>query len=53
MTLGATPFSIYQTYTPDQIAYVVEDAGARIAIIEQAVPAACSRRARACPSSST
>src|SRR5215208_8221915 len=36
MTLGATPFSIYQTFTPDQIAYVVGDAGARLAIVEDA-----------------
>ena len=36
MTLGATPFSIYQTYAPNQIQYVVEDAGARIVVTEQA-----------------
>src|SRR5919205_2099265 len=36
MTLGATPFSIYQTYAPEQIRYVVSDAGARVAIIEGA-----------------
>src|SRR5215208_5127653 len=36
MTLGATPFSIYQTFTPDQIAYIVGDAGARLAIVEEA-----------------
>jgi long-chain acyl-CoA synthetase len=36
MTLGATPFSIYQTYAPNQIQYVVEDAGARIIVTEQA-----------------
>jgi len=36
MTLGATPFSIYQTYTPDQIAYVVGDAGATVVVTEQA-----------------
>src|SRR3954469_20413258 len=36
MTLGATPFSIYQTFSPDQIAYVVGDAGARVALIESA-----------------
>src|SRR3954471_21571086 len=36
MTLGATPFSIYQTYTPEQIQYVVDDSGARVAIVEQA-----------------
>ena len=36
MTLGATPFSIYQQFTPDQIAYVVGDAGAKVAIVEAA-----------------
>ena len=35
MTLGATPFSIYQTFTPAQIAYVVGDAEARVAIVEE------------------
>src|SRR5919109_2201453 len=35
MTLGAAPFSIYQTFTPEQIAYVVGDAGARLAIVEE------------------
>src|SRR5215218_1996894 len=35
MTLGATPFSIYQTFTPAQIDYVVGDAGARVAIVEE------------------
>src|SRR5215213_3423368 len=34
MTLGATPFSIYPTFTPQQIAYVVGDAEARVAIVE-------------------
>ena len=34
MTLGATPFSIYMTYAPEQIQYVVSDAAARVAIIE-------------------
>ena len=28
MTLGATPFSIYLTSSPEQIAYVLQDAGA-------------------------
>ncbi|MEO6496925.1 MAG: AMP-dependent synthetase/ligase [Solirubrobacteraceae bacterium] len=32
--IGATPFSIYMTYAPGQIAYVVGDAGARILITE-------------------
>jgi long-chain acyl-CoA synthetase len=35
MMLGATPFSIYNTYAPDQIAYVISDAGAKIIICEQ------------------
>jgi long-chain acyl-CoA synthetase len=34
--LGATPFSVYNTYTGDQIAYQVKDAGARIFVTEQA-----------------
>jgi long-subunit acyl-CoA synthetase (AMP-forming) len=36
VTLGATPFSIYLTSSPDQIAYTVGDAGARVAIVEEA-----------------
>ncbi len=36
VTAGGTPFSIYQTYTPDQIAYVVGDSGARVIITEMA-----------------
>jgi long-subunit acyl-CoA synthetase (AMP-forming) len=35
MTLGATPFSIYPTYTADQIQYVVSDAGAHVALIDE------------------
>jgi long-chain acyl-CoA synthetase len=35
MMLGAAPFSIYNTYAPNQIEYVVTDAGARILICEQ------------------
>jgi long-subunit acyl-CoA synthetase (AMP-forming) len=34
--LGATPFSIYLTSPPHEVAYLVRDAGARVAIIEQA-----------------
>lgn len=34
--LGATPFSIYNTYAPDQIGYQVGDAGARILVTEKA-----------------
>ena len=36
VSLGAVPFSIYQTLAPEQIQYVVSDAGARIAIVESA-----------------
>jgi long-chain acyl-CoA synthetase len=36
VTLGATPFSIYLTSAPDQVAYVVEDAGAEVMIVEAA-----------------
>jgi long-chain acyl-CoA synthetase len=39
MAAGATPFSIYVQYTPEQIAYVVGDAGARIVITEQRLAA--------------
>src|SRR3954471_2703940 len=30
MTLGATPFSLYQTLSPEQVQYVIADAGARV-----------------------
>jgi long-subunit acyl-CoA synthetase (AMP-forming) len=36
MHLGATPFSIYNTYSPEQIEYLVGDAGNTVAITEQA-----------------
>ncbi len=36
MMVGAAPFSIYMTYAPEQIAYVVGDADARVLITEQA-----------------
>jgi long-chain acyl-CoA synthetase len=36
MHLGATPFSVYNTYAPDQIQYQLDDAGARIVITEKA-----------------
>jgi long-subunit acyl-CoA synthetase (AMP-forming) len=34
--LGATPFSIYNTYAPEQVRYQLQDAGARILVTEQA-----------------
>src|SRR5688500_3080261 len=36
VTLGGVPFSIYQTSSPEQIEYVVADAGAKVAVIEEA-----------------
>src|SRR3954449_802178 len=35
MHLGAVPFSIYNTYTPEQIEHLVADAGSAVAITEQ------------------
>jgi long-subunit acyl-CoA synthetase (AMP-forming) len=35
ITLGAAPFSVYQTFSPAQIAFVVGDAGAKVAIVEE------------------
>ncbi|HXB14399.1 MAG TPA: long-chain fatty acid--CoA ligase [Solirubrobacteraceae bacterium] len=35
MMVGATPFSIYGTYTAEQIAYLVSDADAHVLICEQ------------------
>src|SRR5215217_1094916 len=35
MTLGATPFSIYLTSSPDQVEYVIRDAAPRVAIVEE------------------
>lgn len=34
LTAGGVPFSIYQTASPEQISYVMDDAGARIAVVE-------------------
>ena len=36
VTAGGTPFSIYQTYTADQIRYVVEDSGSKLILTEMA-----------------
>jgi long-chain acyl-CoA synthetase len=36
MMLGAVPYSIYSTSAPEQIAYVVDDAGSKVAIVEDA-----------------
>lgn len=36
VSIGALPFSIYQTLSPDQIEYVVEDSGTQLIITETA-----------------
>ncbi len=36
MMLGAVPYSLYSTSAPEQIAYVVGDAGSKVALIEEA-----------------
>ena len=36
MMLGAVPYSIYTTSSPEQIAYVVNDAASKVALIEEA-----------------
>jgi long-subunit acyl-CoA synthetase (AMP-forming) len=36
MHLGATPFSIYNTSSPEQIAYLLESAGNRVFVVEAA-----------------
>ena len=47
VTAGGTPFSIYQTYTPDQIAYVVSDSGAKVIITEaEYLPVVMAARAQ-------
>ena len=46
MHLGAMPFSIYNTYTPEQIEYLVNDAGAPVAIVEQQYRGQDPRRPR-------
>ena len=36
MHLGATPFSAYNTYTVDQVKYLIEDSEAKVMVTEQA-----------------
>ena len=49
MTLGATPFSIYATSSPEQITYVVGDAKAKVSGRGGAVPRAVPPRTRGAP----
>ena len=46
MHLGAIPFSIYNTSSPEQVEFVVRDSGARIAVVEAALPRARRHGAR-------
>jgi long-subunit acyl-CoA synthetase (AMP-forming) len=36
VSIGATPFSIYTTYPPEEIEYLINDAAATVAVVEQA-----------------
>ena len=36
VTIGATPFSIYTTYPAHEISYLINDAGSRVIVVEQA-----------------
>ena len=36
MSLGAVPYSVYLTSAPEQVAYVIGDAGSTVAIVEEA-----------------
>jgi long-subunit acyl-CoA synthetase (AMP-forming) len=48
-TLGATPFSIYNTYSPEQIEFVVTDAAAPVLVVEQALLAGALEARRQLP----
>ncbi len=50
VSLGAIPFSIYQTSSPEQIKYVVSDSGAKVAIVEQAFLASFNEARKDLPS---
>ena len=47
--LGATPFSVYNTSTAEQIEYLFANAGNRVVVTEQALPAGDRRGAPARP----
>ncbi len=54
VTLGATPFSIYTTYPAEEIEYLLTDAAARVAIVEQAfLPVILEAREQSARASST
>ena len=47
MIAGGTPFSIYQTYTPDQIDYLLDDSASKLIVTEptylETVQSACTK----------
>ena len=47
--LGATPFSIYLTYPPADIEYLIRDSAAKVAIVEQAYMGALLEARKALP----
>ena len=50
VSLGAVPFSIYQTSSPEQIEYLLSDAESKVAIVEKAFLEQLQRGARrTCP----
>ncbi|MEN3279208.1 MAG: long-chain acyl-CoA synthetase, partial [Solirubrobacteraceae bacterium] len=49
MMAGATPFSIYMQYTPEQVRFVASDAGARILFTEQGLLAGALEARRELP----
>ena len=49
VTLGAVPFSIYLTYPPAEIEYLIRDAGSKVAVVEQAHLDALLEARRALP----
>ena len=49
VTLGATPFSIYNTYPSEQVAHLLNDSGARVIATEQSFLATVLAAAAAAP----
>ena len=47
--LGATPFSIYTTYPAAEVRYLIEDAGAHLAVVEQEFLGVMQEAARELP----
>jgi long-chain acyl-CoA synthetase len=50
MHLGAVPFSLYNSSSPEQIEHLLEDSGARLVVTEQAFLDSIERARAGCPS---